>query len=687
MSSGIGINGRVLVVALCVGALLAVAFWSVFIDGVPTTLDGSRSLRVYQIPQEIDALEEEAEVLRAEIEKLPGIEKNLQFDQYGYHGGYLPLLDVLPEEPRWTVDVEFEKGAKMKQVILVPAFDRRFDEQRSYGFPRRFRISKIFRNGSTELIDEWLDQDCPSPGRMPMIMDVAEEWPRGFRIEVFKGAVEGERELFALDELYGITSKNEITNAVAVKVSSSFESLPYWHEDYLTDHKTSLGLPLGGVEGDSVSALSTEFNAVFDQASTERLIIEFDLGENKELGWLSLYPATIQNGILIPGFGFPGGIEVLVYREDKDGKPVPQRLNRLLEYENLKPAHNLQRLPLYSLKARWVRVHFSDFPISGDQSYFSMGETMISFKNVPYPIQSMRILDTPDFTTDGLDALIDGKAAGRPVMFRLDWMRQVEKRRALLLELEAVETQSQLLRERLNRIFWIAGVSAVAVVLLSAITLSMYLIFQRRRESLKLREQITTDLHDDIGSSLSAISLSLRGMRRHADNARLHESCTKVDSIIARVQSSFHDVLWFTNTDTDTLKQMLSKLVHVAEENVGRDQLVMDCPSTQTVPDRKLKVMFKRDLLLIYREAINNAIKHSKASEIRITFRWTKNSLTISIADNGVGFVVDEVASQQGSRPHLGLESLKRRAKRLHATFELISAPQDGTHLRLTIPL
>ncbi|MGJ8650253.1 MAG: sensor histidine kinase [Opitutaceae bacterium] len=673
--------------ALCVVAVLAIGFWAFFLDEVPSTLDGSRSLRVYQIPQEIDALEEEADVLHAEIEKLPSIEKTLQFDQYGYHGGYLPQLDELPGEPRWTVDVRFLKGAKMKQVILVPAMDRRFDERSSYGFPLRFRISKIFQDGSTEVIDEWLDQDCPNPGRMPMIIDVAEEWPRGFRIEVFKGAVEGERELFALDEAYGITSKGEITNAESVNVSSSFESLPYWHEDYLTDQKTSLGLPLGGVEGDSVSALSTEFNAVFDQASTERLSIEFDLGENKELGWLSLYPASIQNGILIPGFGFPGGIEVLVYREDKAGKPVPQRLNRLLKYENLRPAHNLLRLPLYSLNARWIRVHFSDFPSSGDQSYFSMGEAMISFKNVPYPIQSMRILNAPEFEINGLEALFDGQAAGRPVMFRLDWMQLVEQRRALLGELETVVTQSRLLREHLDRIYWVAGVSAVAVVLLSAITLSMYLIVQRRLESRKLREQITTDLHDDIGSSLSAISLSLRGMRRHADNDKLHESCTKVDSIIARVQSSFHDVLWFTNTDTDTLEQMLSKLVHVAEENVGRDQLVMDCPSTQTVPDRKLKVMFKRDLLLIYREAINNAIKHSKASEIRITFRWTKNSLTISIADNGVGFVVDEVASQQGSRPHLGLESLKRRAKRLHATFELISSPQDGTHLSLTIPL
>lgn len=254
-------------------------------------------------------------------------------------------------------------------------------------------------------------------------------------------------------------------------------------------------------------------------------------------------------------------------------------------------------------------------------------------------------------------------------------------------DLERVEARSFFLRERLHRIYWILGTSTVVCILVSTFALSLYMILQRRRESRKLREQITTDLHDDIGSSLSAISLSLRGMRRHSDNERLHESCAKVDSIIARVQSSFHDVLWFTNTDTDTLKQMLPKLVHIAEENVGREQLVIDCPAIETVPDRKLKVMFKRDLLLIYREAINNAIKHSKASEIRITYRWTKNALMISIADNGVGFVVDEVVSQQGTRPHLGIESLKRRAKRLNATFELISEPQHGTKLSLTIPL
>ena len=314
-----------------------------------------------------------------------------------------------------------------------------------------------------------------------------------------------------------------------------------------------------------------------------------------------------------------------------------------------------------------------------------MGEIIPRYRKASYPVKSIRLLDGPPVSKEMMSSLIDRKAAGRPVMFFLDWIQQVNERSHLSLLLEENQKLSGQLEERWSNFWWLWGSIAVALLILAAISITSYSVVQRGKHALLLRRQITSDLHDDIGSSMSAVSLALRRLRRLSDNQQIHERCSKIDSILGNMQNAFQDVLWFTNSDTDSLREMLRKLIHMTEVYVPEELLKLHCTPLDEIPDRKLRVMFKRDLLLVFREALNNAVKHSEATEIEVTFHCRRSQLTLTISDNGKGFDLEEVEKNQDNRPHLGLNSMQRRIKRLNATSAFQSLPGKGTTLSLLL--
>ena len=87
--------------------------------------------------------------LEAQLAALPQVDDSLQLDAYGYHSDYLPALDVLPEAPRWVVELEATLEHRFNELYLIPAADRRAVDMPVYGFPQRFRILAENKEGET----------------------------------------------------------------------------------------------------------------------------------------------------------------------------------------------------------------------------------------------------------------------------------------------------------------------------------------------------------------------------------------------------------------------------------------------------------------------------------------------------------------------------------------------------------
>ncbi|VGO20427.1 sensor histidine kinase [Pontiella sulfatireligans] len=646
----------------------------------------SKAVPLLYIPKELRRIQAQQARLRSEQALLPRLSEPLQFDGYGYHGGYLPALDELPDAPRWTVDIEFIRDAFIQQILLVPAIDRQSPKAQSYGFPQRFRLWQFYPDGSSKVTREWMASDCPDPGRMPLAIDLPDPRSNRFRLEVFRGSGEGGKELFALDEFYAVV-RHEVAKGTTVEVSAAFESPPYWGKQFLIDQKTSLGQPIGiGADGDDPG--DDDYSIVFDTPPSDPCVVEIDLGQNRELGWVELFPALPSDGILIPGYGFPRTIELEMVPETQDGQRGESlRVTSGGSVGN--PGNNLVRLAGKGNTGRWIRCVVSDFPVHNDKMVFALGEIRVHQSSMAYPIQRVRLVGFPRGADEQAHLLIDGKANGAPVLFLSDWLRQIDQRSQLSRALEDNAARAERLDARWANFMMVSGFIMVLLIVSGALLFAVGAMLQRRRHSKALRHQITTDLHDDLGSKLATISLTSEFIGHQAQNPVVAEGSQSILEVSRELTTSLRDVLWVTDSNTDTLQQLILQLGDIAEKMVGSERLSLIFPESKAIPRKVIEIPAKRDIVLFFREALHNAVKHAQATGIQVEVLVKKKTMTLRIADDGVGFETAPVEARESLylRKHYGRASMEERAERLHARYRLDSCPGQGTRIELVVPI
>lgn len=223
------------------------------------------------------------------------------------------------------------------------------------------------------------------------------------------------------------------------------------------------------------------------------------------------------------------------------------------------------------------------------------------------------------------------------------------------------------------RTWWFNG------CILAVISFIIYGFFKYRdlqREKLdKLRHHIARDLHDDMGSTLSHIRmLSEREAMRKASNPSFQNIADKT----AEVMSNMSEIIWSINPRNDSLKNIIGKIQEFAIDTLEPlgIEILFDIDD---VPDNiKLNPENRRHFYLIFKEAINNTAKYSKASEVRFVFKYEKGKLIAKFSDNGLGF--DPLLISKGN----GLKNMASRAQALHGKIE-IQTTNNGTNILLIL--
>jgi signal transduction histidine kinase len=224
----------------------------------------------------------------------------------------------------------------------------------------------------------------------------------------------------------------------------------------------------------------------------------------------------------------------------------------------------------------------------------------------------------------------------------------------------------------------------VAAVTLAATAFAFHRSrLSRTLEFERVRTRIATDLHDDVGANLTRIAILSEVARQqpHQNAPSLDAPLSAIADIARESVTTMSDIVWAISPERDSLRDMVPRMRDHAEEVFeSRDIRVMfDMP--ELAPSTRLGVDFRRDLYLVFKEAINNAARHSKCSNVAIALRPSGSELWLEITDDGVGF--DTARGTEGN----GLGSMRRRAERLGATLDLVSSPGAGTSVRLRMPL
>ena len=214
----------------------------------------------------------------------------------------------------------------------------------------------------------------------------------------------------------------------------------------------------------------------------------------------------------------------------------------------------------------------------------------------------------------------------------------------------------------------------------------IYAFYRTRLQKLlaveRTRTLIATDLHDDIGSNLSKISVLSEVVRLQLEQEG--KSDDKLLSSIADISrqsvGSMSDIVWAINPKRDSVLEMFRKMREHAEEIFVPKGVTVKFSEPDKIAKIKLPMDLRRDLYLIFKEAVNNIAKHANCTKVGINLDIHHHEIILQIEDDGIGFDVSDETNGNG------LTNMKKRAERSKGSLQIESAPDQGTKITIRLP-
>jgi signal transduction histidine kinase len=212
------------------------------------------------------------------------------------------------------------------------------------------------------------------------------------------------------------------------------------------------------------------------------------------------------------------------------------------------------------------------------------------------------------------------------------------------------------------------------IALICSAKISKYLVED------KLRMNIARDLHDEIGSTLTSINIiSKLTMQESQANGEVKANLKKIKEYSSRMMESMSDIVWAINPSNDTMDKILVRMKELAGELLEPAKVNYFFHEEGDLEHLKLNVGQRKDLYLIYKEALNNAVKYSEASEVHISLKKKEDHLQMRVTDNGKGFELKR------SRSGNGLHNMLSRAQDMKAVMCIDSIPSTGTTVSVDV--
>jgi signal transduction histidine kinase len=224
--------------------------------------------------------------------------------------------------------------------------------------------------------------------------------------------------------------------------------------------------------------------------------------------------------------------------------------------------------------------------------------------------------------------------------------------------------------------------SAAALVVLAAYAFHRYRVMQFL-ELERMRTRIATDLHDDIGANLTKIAiLSEVAQQRPGGESQPNGAPFPSIARIARESvASMSDIVWAINPRRDSLLDLARRMRGFASEVFSNRNIEFRFHAPDPEQDLKIGPDVRRAVYLIFKEAVNNIVRHAACERTEIELRLDDSYLALRVTDDGRGF--EPRQALEGN----GLENMKRRAQSVRAEFEALSHPGRGTVIALRLPV
>jgi ligand-binding sensor domain-containing protein/two-component sensor histidine kinase len=220
------------------------------------------------------------------------------------------------------------------------------------------------------------------------------------------------------------------------------------------------------------------------------------------------------------------------------------------------------------------------------------------------------------------------------------------------------------------------------ILLLLIIAGIIYMIHRYRVNQLlkinKIRADISSDLHDEIGSTLSSVNIYAGLAKKDPSNQLYLDS---IQQNVTDVINKLDDLVWSIKPTEDTLGKIAERLSAYAVSAAALKGISFQLNLPEGLHEKSLPTDVKHHLYMVLKELANNAIKHSGASRILVDIENIKGELVITVSDNGKGFNSETARTDRN-----GLKNIRERVKEMKAKMEMSSQPGNGTKVKISLP-
>jgi signal transduction histidine kinase len=650
------------------------------------------------VSSNVENLYREAAATENRINQLPRYEP-----QYNLRAGFHSRYASSAEEAQW-VQVDLGASLPIEMIALVPAcvqLDDRFVN--GFGFPKQFRVevSENFDGKDATLLFDSKSHTLEPPAAYPLLLADLVAKGRYVRVTCTELPTDGEHWFFALSELLVVSGKRNVACWRPVASSGAIETDLRWSAVYLVDAISALPIPAGLTASPSDGYLSAP-----QRAADAEQWVEIDLGQLYPVEEVQLHPARPLDQPDVPGWGFPSSFTVQLKRTADDEAPVTlydcsqTELRHWLHLPLVIPVGSRQcflpgapylaaenprtELPVEPIAARYVRLNVQRLDSRSQPFVLALAEIQVYTvsENVALhkPVTASSVADENGGSRWSLSFLNDGYGSRRELLELPHWLRQINERRQFERRLASIEREIESATEIVwRRSVWIAS-SFLALALCVTTGYGYQVRRTHRRQTERLRQQIASDLHDDIGSNLGTIALLCETLASGEPSPERQETLREIREIAMDTGDAMRDIIWIMAPEDTRLEDFVSRLRQMATRLLPNHEVSVDC--VRSLPASKVPLSWRRNVFLALKELLHNIAKHARAKQVKMTIDCIPGKLLVTLRDDGVGMGPSNKAGKG-----LGIKNVQRRLADLGGSMTYSSEPGGGATSSIQVPI
>ncbi|MEM9157407.1 MAG: histidine kinase [Verrucomicrobiota bacterium] len=640
--------------------------------------DGSLSYRIARnVRGSIQENERTLKQLRSRRDQLAPLAPGRHGESLGFHSRFQedvedPLEILIDLGRLWSVDrIAFFPISTVFQGETIGG----------YGFPPRFQLeaSESANFGNATLVYKSSDADEKARPEYPVQVLTPGLSTRYLKLQVLEHWKRPDgRVLTALGEIM-VLSGNQNLSLGAFVEADSFTSLPDWSSASLMDGQTDLGLPVR-----PEPSASNGYLARPAPSPQSPKWVQVELSEAARIDEVRLLPTQPLDAPSQYGHGFPRRFRVLASndRNFKDYRVIADRTKAWFP----NPGDNPVILPGDGQPARYVRLEAVELWHITNNSYsLALSEMQVYESGVNVAMGSkVRYYDIggirEPFSRYWNEAfLVDGFSSQNRLIELDEWLDDLEERKALDLEIGELEAENQRLAEST-----VAGLLASSTATVGTLAILFVFNLVRRRRMLlakqrELRDRISRDLHDDLGSRLGGMRLLSESLLSDPDLApAVREDIDIICRASGEANHAMRDIVWLLDNNESSRAKLVAHMRQLAPSGLGHMEHEFHF---NEAPEQLLDFEFRRQVLFSYKECLTNVIKHADAKTVFCSLGGDEKRFTFEVRDDGKGFKLEDAKLGHG------IGNLTTRANSIGGSVRIESQLGEGTQVIFEAPI